>query len=59
MKLFNAIQIVTALASAGIWLPLLYNATFTGAGVLFGLGVICSCIFFVWAVMAVAETMKD
>lgn len=59
MKIFNAIQIVSALATASIWLPLLHAATFTGASFLFWIGAVVVAIFFVWAIAGVAETMGE
>ncbi len=59
MKIFNAIQIVTALSTSPIWLNLLYTASFTGAGPLFWFGCIVTLVFYIWAIIGVAETMRD
>lgn len=58
MKIFNSIQIVSFLASSPIWLNALRSATFAGAGPLFCLGCVVALIFFVWAIVGVAETMS-
>lgn len=58
MKVFNAIQIVTALTTSPIWLSALKTATFTGSSILFGLGVVVSLVFFGWSIAGVVATME-